>query len=120
MVWYWKQHCPECDRKTVKRGEKSRRQQYYCKHCDKWFSETYDSIFYRRHLSEDEILKIYQYILQKKTFNDIAKITGHHPDTIGRLARDTVIYGVPFDFENVYDLITIIRNRLKKSKKNKR
>lgn len=47
--------------------------------------ETKGTIFFKRHLSETEIITICKHFVEKNGIRSIERITGHHRDTIGSL-----------------------------------
>jgi transposase-like protein len=61
-------------------------QRYYCKHCETYVIETKGTPLYRKHLSEAEIIEVCKHLAEKEGVRSIERITGHHRDTIGRLA----------------------------------
>lgn len=73
----------------IKRGKnRADHQLYKCLHCGHAFSETILTPLYRKHLSEQEIIKISKLLVEKNGIRSIERITGHHRDTIGRLLED--------------------------------
>jgi transposase-like protein len=63
-------------------------QLYKCLHCSRFFTETILTPLYRKHLSEEEIIKISKLLVEKNGIRSIERITGHHRDTIGNLLED--------------------------------
>ena len=63
-------------------------QLYKCLHCRHFFSETKLTPIYRKHLSEEEIIRISKLLVEKNGIRSIERITGHHRDTIGNLLED--------------------------------
>jgi sugar-specific transcriptional regulator TrmB len=63
-------------------------QLYKCIHCNHIFSETKLTPLYRKHLKEEEIIKIAKLLVEKNGIHSIERITGHHRDTIGNLLED--------------------------------
>ncbi|MEM4058717.1 MAG: hypothetical protein QXZ12_08375 [Thermoplasmata archaeon] len=56
----------------VKRGKnRTGRQQYYCNHCHKWFTETANTPLYYKHLFSEEILKICKFLVEKNGIRSI-------------------------------------------------
>jgi hypothetical protein len=49
---------------------------------------TNNTIFYRRHLSEEEIIMICTLLVEKNSIRAIERITGHHRDRISDLISD--------------------------------
>lgn len=50
--------------------------------------ETKGTPLYRKHLPEEEIIRICKHLVEKNGIRGIERITGHHRDTIGRLLED--------------------------------
>ena len=63
-------------------------QRYHCLHCGAYFMETKGTPLYRKHLPEEEIIRICKHLVEKNGIRSIERITGHHRDTIGRLLED--------------------------------
>ena len=59
-----------------------------CKACGKKFAMTNNTVFYHRHLTEDEIILICKLLVEKNGIRAIERITEHHRDTIGGLMGD--------------------------------
>ncbi len=73
----------------IKHGKnRAGHQLYKCLHCSHFFSETILTPLYRKHLSEEEIIRISKLLVEKNGIRSIERITGHHRDTIGRLLED--------------------------------
>lgn len=84
-----KYYLKEKGKDIIKRGKnRARHQLYKCFHCGRTFSETILTPLYRKHLSEEEIIRISKLLVEKNGIRSIERITGHHRDTIGRLLED--------------------------------
>jgi len=59
-----------------------------CKICGKKFAMTNNTIFYHRHLSEEDIILICKLLVEKNSIRAIERVTEHHRDTIGGLISD--------------------------------
>lgn len=59
-----------------------------CKDCHKSFNETKGTPFYDKRLSKREIIRISKHFVEKNSFRGVARATGHHLDTIRKLASD--------------------------------
>ncbi len=68
--------------------DKNGRQKYKCTTCKKYFIETKNTPFYRKHLKEDEIILLCKLMVEKNSIRSMERITGHHRDTIGNLISD--------------------------------
>jgi transposase-like protein len=67
----------------IKYGKtKKGRQRYQCKTCDGTFTETKDTIFYRRHTPDDEIVDTLALIAEGNRISSLARAKGHKEDTI--------------------------------------
>lgn len=79
----------EKGKNLIKHGKnRAGHQLYKCLHCSHVFSETILTPLYRKHLSEEEIIKISKLLVEKNGIRSIERITGHHRDTIGNLLED--------------------------------
>src|SRR5665647_2234330 len=79
----------EKGKNLIKHGKnRAGHQLYKCLHCGHIFSETILTPLYRKHLSEEEIMKISKLLVEKNGIRSIERITGHHRDTIGNLLED--------------------------------
>jgi transposase-like protein len=83
-------HClKEKGKDLIKHGKnRAGHQLYKCLHCNHFFSETILTPLYRKHLSEEKIIRISKLLVEKNGIRSIERITGHHRDTIGRLLED--------------------------------
>jgi len=73
----------------IRRGRnKKGKQMLMCKTCGVRFVETKGTVFYNRHLSEEEIILICKLLVEKNSIRAIERITEHHRDTIGNLISD--------------------------------
>lgn len=59
-----------------------------CTECKKSFNETKGTPFYGKRLSKREIIRISKNFVEKSSFRGVARATGHHLDTIRKLASD--------------------------------
>lgn len=66
-------------------------QQYYCRHCKKWFVETIDTPLYRRKLAKPDVVRICTLLSEKKRIKEIESFTGFNRDTIYNLMRDLIL-----------------------------
>lgn len=65
---------------------------FLCKDCHKSFNETKGTPFYGKHLSKREIIRISKNFVEKNSFRGVARTTGHHLDTIRKLASDVAAH----------------------------
>jgi transposase-like protein len=63
-------------------------QRYRCVDCKRTFARTINTPFFHKHLSKKEIINISKQFVEKSSFRGVARSTGHHLDTIRRLASD--------------------------------
>jgi transposase-like protein len=79
----------EKEKNLIKHGRnRAGHQLYKCLHCNRVFSETILTPLYRKHLCEEEIIRISKLLVEKNGIRSIERITGHHRDTIGNLLED--------------------------------
>lgn len=62
-------------------------QQYFCKHCQKYFVETKNTPLYNSHLDRNEMEVICKHSLEKTSIRGVARVTGHHQGTVIRYYR---------------------------------
>ena len=63
-------------------------QNFKCTDCGTQFVETKGTPFFGKHLSKREIIRISKQFVEKTSFRGVARATGHHLDTIRKLAGD--------------------------------
>lgn len=61
-------------------------QRYRCVDCGRTFARTINTPFFRKHLKKKEITTICKHLAEKNGFRAIARITGHHLDTVRAVA----------------------------------
>jgi len=61
---------------------------FKCKECNKSFNETKGTPFFGKHLSQREIIRISKQFVEKTSLRGVARATGHHLDTVRKLAGD--------------------------------
>ena len=67
---------------------KAGRQRFKCKTCGSTFTETKDTIFYRRHTPGDEIIETLALIAEGSRISSLARVKGYKEDTIRAWIRD--------------------------------
>ncbi len=67
-------------------SQKNKVQRYMCTECGKTFGRTKNTPFFHKHLKKKEIINICKMLSEKITFRGIARVTGHHLDTIRAIA----------------------------------
>lgn len=69
--------CPLCDHpKAHKHGKMpNRHQRYLCPVCTQTFSESFDSLYYRRHINPEQIRQILQAHSEGSSLRGISRIT---------------------------------------------
>lgn len=73
----------------VKFGKtKAGRQRYKCNSCEKTFTETKGTIFYRRRTPEKEIIEALAFLAEGSRISSVARVKGHKEDTILAWLRD--------------------------------
>lgn len=74
-------------RNIVRTGKQSNgTQKYRCIDCQRNFVRTTNTPFFRKHLKKKEIIVICKHLAEKNGFRAIARITGHHLDTVRSVA----------------------------------
>lgn len=63
-------------------------QKYKCIECNRNIVRTINTPFFHKHLSKKEIILISKQFVEKSSFRGVARVTGHHLDTIRNLASD--------------------------------
>jgi len=76
--------CPLCGHeKPLKHGKTSKgAQHYFCSKCRQTFSETFDTLYYRRQVSEDDIRIVLQSHAEGSSLRGINRISGLAYDTV--------------------------------------
>jgi transposase-like protein len=59
-------------------------QRYQCKTCERTFTQTYGTIFYRKRTPEQEILETLALIAEGSRISTISRVKGHKEDTISQ------------------------------------
>ena len=74
--------------KTHKHGKTSKGgQRYFCPHCEKTFTDTFDTIYYRRHLDSDEVHRILQSHTEGSSLRGISRIAQRAYGTVVSVVR---------------------------------
>ncbi len=74
--------------KTDKHGQTSKgSQRYFCPACKQSFTDTFDTIYYRRQLKPDEVQTILQSHCEGSSLRGVARISGRAYGTIVNLVR---------------------------------
>ena len=74
-------------RNVVRNGfQRNGTQKYKCVDCGRNFVRTINTPFFRKHLKKKEIIRICKMLSEKTSFRAIARITGHHLDTVRAVA----------------------------------
>jgi transposase-like protein len=78
-----------CGGNIIKFGHtRSGRQRYKCKTCNKTFTETLGTIFYRRRTDDRKILECLAMVAEGSRLGSIFRIKGHKEDTVSDWIRD--------------------------------
>ncbi len=72
-------------------------QRYQCKTCGKTFTETKGTIFYRKHVPEDEILEVLALLAEGSRISTLSRVKGFKEDTILRWLRDAAKHAEKID-----------------------
>lgn len=86
---------PECNfflldvgKDIVKNGRNpAGNQQYFCKHCQKYFIETKNTPLYHSCLPRSSVELICKHNMERTSIRGVERVTGHHRDTISRYYR---------------------------------
>ncbi len=74
-------------RNVVRNGfQRNGTQKYKCVDCGRNFVRTINTPFFHKHLKKKEIIRICKMLSEKTSFRAIARITGHHLDTVRAIA----------------------------------
>jgi len=81
--------CPLCGHaKAHKHGKMPNgHQRYLCPACSQTFSENFDSLYYRRHVSPEQIRQVLQAQSEGSSLRGISRITGLAYNTVVSLVR---------------------------------
>ena len=81
--------CPLCSHeKSHKHGKTSKgTQRYFCAKCQQSFTETFDTLYYRRQVSEEEIRIVLQSHAEGSSLRGISRISGLAYDTVVSIVR---------------------------------
>ena len=84
--------CPLCGAyKTDKHGKTSKgSQRYFCPSCNQTFTDTFDTIYYRRKISKDQIEAVRQANSEGSSLRGIARTTKLAYNTVVSIIRSGV------------------------------
>lgn len=76
--------CPLCGHeKSHKHGKTSKGvQRYFCPKCHQSFTETFDTLYYRRQVSEEDVRIVLQAHAEGSSWRGISRISGLAYDTV--------------------------------------
>lgn len=82
-------NCPLCGHaKAHKHGKMSNaHQRYLCPACHQTFSESFDSLYYRRHVSAEQIRQVLQAHSEGSSLRGISRTTGLAYNTVVSIVR---------------------------------
>ncbi len=82
-------NCPLCGHaKAHKHGKMlNGHQRYLCPACGQTFSESFDSLYYRRHVSSEQIRQVLQAHSEGSSLRGISRITGLAYNTVVSIVR---------------------------------
>jgi transposase-like protein len=73
----------------IKKGFNAKgNQMFKCKTCGVRFPETKGTVFYNRHLTEEQIIMICKLLVEKNGVRAIERITEIHRDTVSNVIED--------------------------------
>ncbi|MFN3659957.1 MAG: hypothetical protein ACK4TN_01820, partial [Brevinematales bacterium] len=88
-------HCPYCGagpRDVIKYGrQKNKVQRYLCTKCQKIFNERYGTLFYRRRLSDEDILRIVYLFLTGYPISNMPPMFDVSERTIRNILKDALV-----------------------------
>ncbi len=77
----------------IKKGFNAKgNQMFLCKTCGVRFPDTKGTVFYNRHLTEEQIILICKLLVEKNGIRAIERIMEIHRDTVSRLIEDLAIH----------------------------
>jgi transposase-like protein len=62
-------------------------QRYYCPHCHQTFNERFDTLYYHRHVSKEQIRQVLQAHSEGSSLRGISRITGLAYNTVVSIIR---------------------------------
>ena len=85
--------CPDYRKKNIghiiKKGFNAKgNQMFKCKTCGVRFPETKGTVFYNRHLKEEQIIMVCKLLVEKNGVRAIERIMGIHRDTVSDVIED--------------------------------
>lgn len=83
--------CPLCSHdKSHKHGKTSKGvQRYFCPKCRQTFTETFDTLYYRRQVSEEEVRIVLQSHAEGSSLRGVSRISGLAYDTVVSIVRSS-------------------------------
>lgn len=74
----------EGEQRNIKKSGKTKKgvQRYQCKTCQRTFTETMGTIFYRKRTAEDEILETLALLAEGSRISSLTRVKGYKEDTI--------------------------------------
>ncbi len=81
--------CPLCGHdKPHKHGKTSKgSQRYFCPRCQQTFTNTFDTLYYRRQVSEEDVRIVLQAHTEGSSLRGISRISGLAYDTVVSIVR---------------------------------
>jgi transposase-like protein len=77
-------------RNIIRKGkQRNGTKRYQCTDCKRTFARTINTPFFHKHLNKKQIIRICKLLAEKTGYRAIARVTGHHLDTI-RATADAV------------------------------
>jgi transposase-like protein len=89
FFWSLPMECPLCGHpKAHKHGKMPNgHQRYLCPTCNQTFSENFDSLYYRRHVSPEQIQQVLQAPSEGSSLRGVSRITGLAYNTVVSIVR---------------------------------
>ncbi|MBG1271554.1 IS1 family transposase [Nostoc sp. WHI] len=81
--------CLLCGHNKVHKHRKTSKgsQRYYCPHCQQSFTDTFDTLYYRRHSNAEEVRLILQSHAEGSSLRGVSRISGRAYRTVASLVR---------------------------------
>jgi len=82
-------HCPLCGHlRAHKHGKTSKgSQRYFCRKCRQTFTDTLDTLYYRRQVSEEDVRIVLQSHAEGSSLRGISRISGLAYDTVASIVH---------------------------------
>ena len=81
--------CPLCDHEKSHRHGKTSKgsQRYFCPKCRQTFTDTFDTLYFRRQVSEEDVRIVLQSHAEGSSLRGISRISGLAYDTVANIVQ---------------------------------